>query len=61
MSCYKISYNHSAMRPDFVGSTLKYANSPDEAAKLLGKFDKKLNVVIDKRHCVLSNVVIEQI
>jgi hypothetical protein len=49
------------MQPDYRGSALKYASSPEEAVKYLGKYDKKLNIVIDKRHCVLSNIEIKQL
>ena len=49
------------MRPSFIGKAIKYANTPEEAAKLLGKFDKKLNMVIDKRNSVLSNIKINEI
>jgi hypothetical protein len=48
------------MRPDYIGKALKYAQTPEEAAKLLGKFDKKLNIIIDKRGSVLSNVSINE-
>jgi len=61
MPCYRISYSHSAMRPDYIGAALKYAQTPEEAAKLLGKFDKKLNIIIDKRGSVLSNIEIKEI
>ena len=49
------------MKPDFRGSAIKTAHTEDEAVKYLGKFDKKLNIVIDKRGSVLSNIEIEQI
>jgi len=49
------------MKPDFRGSAIKHANTPEEAAKYLGKYSKKDRTVLDKRHCTLSNVVIEQI
>ena len=49
------------MRPDYIGSAIKYANTPEDAAKLLGKFDKKLNMIIDKRGSVLSNIKINEI
>jgi hypothetical protein len=48
------------MPKDYIGSALKYAHTPEEAAKLLGKFDKKLNIIIDKRGSVLSNVSINE-
>jgi len=60
MGCYSITYSHSAMKPDYIGKALKYAQTPEEAAKLLGKFDKKLNIIIDKRGSVLSNVSINE-
>ncbi len=61
MPCYQIQYNHSAMKPGFLGSAIKHANTPEEAAKFLGKYSKKDRTVLDKRHCTLSNVVIKEI
>ena len=61
MPCYKITFTHSAMRPDYIGSAIKYANTPEDAAKLLGKYDKKLNMIIDKRGSVMSNIKINEI
>jgi hypothetical protein len=61
MPAYRISFNHSAMKPDFRGSAVKHANTPEDAAKYLGKFSKKDATILDKRFCTLSNVVIEQI
>ena len=61
MPCYLIKFNHSAMKPDFRGSAIKHANTPEDAAKYLGKFSKKDKQVLDKRGCLLSNVEIEQI
>lgn len=60
MPCYQISYNHSAMRPDYVGKAVKHANTEKEALAFIGKFDKKLNIIIDKRGSVLSNIQINE-
>jgi len=61
MPAYKITYSHSAMRPDYRGCTLKHAHTEKEALDLLGKQDKKLGIVIDKRSNVLSNIQIHEI
>ncbi len=61
MPAYRITFSHSAMAPDYIGSAIKYAHTPEEAAKYLGKFDKKAKSIVDKRRCTLSNVVIELI
>jgi hypothetical protein len=42
------------MRSDYVGKVVKYANTRDDAIKLLGKYDKKAGVIIDKRGSVLT-------
>ena len=60
MTCFNITYNHSAMRPDYRGCTLKHAHSEKEALDLIGKFDKKLKIIIDKRGNVLSNIQINE-
>jgi hypothetical protein len=49
------------MRSGEIFSAIKYAHTPEEAAKYLGKFDKKAKSIVDKRRCTLSNVVIELI
>ena len=49
------------MHPDYIGSAIKHAHTEDEAVKFLGKFDKKSKTVIDKRHCVLQILSINQI
>ena len=40
------------MHPDYIGTAIKYAHTRDEAIQCLagkqGKWDKKLNIVIDK-------------
>ena len=49
------------MKPDYRGSALKHAHTANDAAAFLGKFDKKRNLIIDKKSNLLSNIVIEQI
>ena len=61
MPAFRISFTHSAMRSGEIFSAIKYAHTPEEAAKYLGKFDKKAKSIVDKRRCTLSNVVIELI
>jgi len=60
MSAYRITYSHSAMRPEYRGAAIKHANSEKEALDLLGKQDKKLKIIIDKRSNVLSNIEIHE-
>jgi len=48
------------MRPEFKGCTLKHAHTEKEALDLLGKQDKKLKIIIDKRRNVLSNIQIHE-
>ena len=57
---YKITYSHSAMRPEYRGAVLKHAHTEKEALDLLGKQDKKLKIIIDKRGNVLSNIQIHE-
>ena len=54
MPAHTIRFRHSRMMPDFEGSVTKYATTRDDAIKLLGKYDKKLGIIIDKRGSVLS-------
>ena len=42
------------MDPDFIGSVIKYAHTREAAIKLLGKFDSRLGIVVDKRGSVLT-------
>ena len=42
------------MKPDFIGSVTKYAHTREAAIKILGKYDKKLGIIIDKRGSVLT-------
>lgn len=60
MPCYQITFSHSAMKPDYRGIAYKYANSPEEAAKLLGKYSKKDNTVLDSRGSLLSDITINE-
>jgi mevalonate pyrophosphate decarboxylase len=54
MPAHKILFRHSRMDPDFIGSVTKYAHTREAAIKLLGKYDSKLNIVIDRRGSVLT-------
>jgi len=54
MSVHTITFKHSRMRSDYVGKVVKYANTREDAIKLLGKYDKKAGVIIDKRGSVLT-------
>jgi len=58
MPAYRIQFTHSAMPKDYVGSALKFAHTPEEAAKFLGKYSKRDATILDKRNCLLSNVKI---
>jgi len=49
------------MKPDFRGSAIKHAHTPEEAAKYLGKYSKNNKSILDSKYCTLSNVVIEEI
>jgi hypothetical protein len=42
------------MPEGYIGQSIKYANTRNDAISLLGKHDKKLNVVIDRRGSVLT-------
>ena len=42
------------MPREYVGCSIKYANNVDDAIRLLGKYDKKTNTVVDKRGSVLN-------
>lgn len=54
MPAHKILFRHSRMDPDFIGSVIKYAHTREAAIKLLGKFDSRLGIVVDKRGSVLT-------
>ena len=54
MPAHTIRFKHSRMKTDFIGSVTKYATTRDDAIKLLGKYDKKLGTIIDKRGSVLT-------
>lgn len=54
MGAHKIRYKHSRMPEGYVGQAIKYANTRNDAISLLGKHDKKLNIVIDRRGSVLT-------
>ena len=52
MPAHTIRFKDSSMQPDYIGTAIKYAHTRDEAIQCLagkqGKWDKKLNIVIDK-------------
>lgn len=54
MPAHTITFKHSRMKPDFIGSVTKYAHTREAAIKLLGKYDKGLGIIIDKRGSVLT-------
>ena len=54
MPAHTITFTHSRMKPDFIGSVIKYAHTREAAIKLIGKYDKGLGIIIDKRGSVLT-------
>ena len=54
MPAHVIKFKHSKMPADYIGSASKYANTRNDAISLLGKHDKKLGTVLDKRGCILT-------
>jgi len=58
---FKITFKHSAMQPDFVGSCIKHAHTEKEAVQFLGKYSAKDKIVIDKRGSVLTILDIKQL
>jgi hypothetical protein len=42
------------MKPDFICSVIKYAHTREDAIRLLGKYDSKQGIVVDKRGSVLT-------
>ena len=54
MPAHVIKFKHSKMPADYIGSAIKYANTRNDAISLLGKHDKRLGIVIDKRGCILT-------
>jgi hypothetical protein len=54
MPAHVIKFKHSKMPADYIGSAIKYANTRNDAISLLGKHDKKLGTVLDKRGCILT-------
>ena len=64
MPCYKIKHTHSAMSPDYVGSSIKTAHTEDLAIICLAKgsnYDRKSKTVIDKQNNLLQILSIEGI
>lgn len=63
MPCFKIQFNHSAMRPRFIGKAYKYANTEDEAVGRMTKSPKtatKLRTIIDKHNNTLTILSINE-
>ena len=54
MPAHVIKFKHSKMPADYIGSAIKYANTRNDAISLLGKFDRRLGIVTDKRGCILT-------
>ena len=54
MPAYTVKFKHSRMKPDFICSVIKYAHTREAAIRLLGKYDQRLGIVIDKRGSVLT-------
>ena len=54
MSAHVIKFKHSKMPADYIGSAIKHANTRNDAISLLGKHDRRLGIVIDKRGCILT-------
>ena len=54
MPAFVIKFKHSKMPADYIGSAIKYANTRNDAISLLGKHDRRLGIVIDKRGCILT-------
>lgn len=52
------------MSPEYVGASIKYAHTADDACKLLakgGSWDKKNHLIIDKQRNLLTILNIEKI
>ena len=58
MPAHTIRFKHSAMPADYIGTAIKYAHTREEAIQCLaskqGKWDKKLNIIIDKHGSILT-------
>jgi hypothetical protein len=58
MPCYKFTYRHSAMHPDYIGKTVKYASSEKDALALLSKggtnYSLKTKSLVDKKGNTLT-------
>jgi hypothetical protein len=64
MSCYRIKYKHSARRPDYVGTALKFAHDKDAALDCMARkgssYSKKTNLVVDSKGNVLTIIDIHE-
>jgi hypothetical protein len=54
MPAHIIKFKHSRMPADYICSAIKYANTRNDAISFLGKPNKKLGIVIDKRGGILT-------
>ena len=64
MPCFKILYKHSLMADDYQGSAYKYANTEDDALKLLApkrvKTDSNIRKYLDKHGSILTILSINE-
>ena len=49
------------MKPDYIGSAIKHAQTELDALKLLGSYDKKTNSIIDKHRNKLTILEIKEV
>ena len=64
MPTYEIKYRHNKMRPDYIGSAIKYASNERDAVIHLSKgniYDSKSPVIIDRQNNVLTILSVNQI
>ena len=54
MPAYTVKFKHSRMKPDFICSVIKYAHTREAAIRLLGKYDPKQGIIVDRRGSVLT-------
>ena len=54
MPAYTVKFKHSRMKPDFICSVIKYAHTREAAIRLLGKYDSKQGIIVDRRGSVLT-------
>lgn len=65
MPCFKIRYKHSAMRPDYIGTALKFAHDKEAALDCMARkgsgYSKKTNSVVDSKGNALTIIDIQKI